>query len=88
MFLYEHKHIGGFSSLTFNKYVFILKLKLSKTNRLIIDAYKPPSINDITFISEIRNILTFDWSLHDEILLMEDFNLALNDLKLYELIVF
>ena len=88
MFLYEHKHIGGFSNLTFNKYVFILKLKLSKTNRLIIDAYKPPSINDITFISEIRNILTFDWSLHDEILLMEDFNLALNDLKLYELIVF
>ena len=42
--------------------ILVLELKLSKTNWLIIGSYKPPSLKDITFTSEIRNILTFYFS--------------------------
>ena len=49
-------------------------LKLLKTNWLIIGTNKPPSLSDITFTSEIKNVLTFYWSTHDNILLMGDFN--------------
>ena len=54
----------------------------TKTYWPVIAAYKSQSVNDITFTSEIRNVLTFD-----EILLIEDFNLTPNNSKLYELIV-
>ena len=49
-------------------------LKLLKTNWLIIGTNKPPSLSDITFTSEIKNVLTFYWSTPDNILLMSDFN--------------
>ena len=49
-------------------------LKLLKTNWLIIGINKPPSLSDITFTSEIKNVLTFYWSTIDNILLMSDFN--------------
>ena len=49
-------------------------LKLLKTNWLIIGTNKPPSLSNITFTSEIKNVLTFYWSTHDNILLMGDFN--------------
>ena len=49
-------------------------LKLLKTNWLSIGINKPPSLSDITFTSEIKNVLTFYWSTHDNILLMGDFN--------------
>ena len=49
-------------------------LKLLKSNWLIIGTNKPPSLSDITFTSEIKNVLTFYWSTHDNILLMADFN--------------
>ena len=49
-------------------------LKLLKTNWLIIGTNKPPSLSDIIFKSEIKNVLTFYWSTHDNILLMGDFN--------------
>ena len=49
-------------------------LKLLKTNWLIIGTNKPPSLSDIIFTSEIKNVLTFYWSTHDNILLMGDFN--------------
>ena len=49
-------------------------LKLLKTNWLIIGTNKPPSLSDITFTSEIKNVLIFYWSTHDNILLMGDFN--------------
>ena len=48
-------------------------LKLLKTNWLIIGTNKPPSLSDITFTSEIKNVLTLYWSTHDNILLMGDF---------------
>ena len=54
--------------------ILALELKLSKTNWLIIGTYKPLSLSDITFTSEIKNILTFYRSTHDNILLMGDFN--------------
>ena len=38
--------------------ILALKLKISKTNRLIISTYKPPSLN-VTFSSEIKNIVKF-----------------------------
>ena len=49
-------------------------LKLLESNWLIIATNKPPSLSDITFTSEIKNVLTFYWSTHDNILLMGDFN--------------
>ena len=49
-------------------------LELLETNWLIIGTNKPPYQNDITFTSEIKNILTFYWSTHYNILLMGDFN--------------
>ena len=49
-------------------------LKLLKTIWLIIGSNKPPSLSDITFTSEIKNVLTFYWSTIDNILLMSDFN--------------
>ena len=63
-----------------------LELKLSKANWLIIGTCKPPSLSDITFTSKIKNILTFYWSTHDNILLMGDFNMTLDDPNFNELI--
>ena len=39
--------------------ILVLELKLSKTNRLVIGIYKPPSLSNIAFTSEISNFLTF-----------------------------
>ena len=50
--------------------ILVLELNLSKNNWLVIGTYKPPSLSDTGFISEISNILTFYWSTHDNILLM------------------
>ena len=47
---------------------------------------KPPSLNDITFTSEVRNILTLYCSSHDNILLMGDFNMTPKNPRLNELI--
>ena len=44
--------------------ILVLELKLSKTKRLVIGIYKPPSLSDIVFTSEISNILTFYQSTH------------------------
>ena len=49
-------------------------LKLLKTKWVIIGTNKSPSLSDITFTSEIKNVLTFYWSTHDNILLMGDFS--------------
>ena len=59
-------------------------MKLSKTNWLVISTYKPPSLNDIAFTSEISNVLTFYRSTHDNILLIGHFNP--NNPKLSDLI--
>ena len=64
----------------------VLELKLSKTNWLVICTYKPLSLSDIAFTSEISNILTFYRSIHDNILLMGDFSMTPNNPKLSELI--
>ena len=55
--------------------ILVSELKLSKTDWLVIGTYKSPSLSDIAFTSEISNILTFYWSIHDNILLMGDFNM-------------
>ena len=65
--------------------ILVLELKLSKTNWLVIGTYKPASLSDIAFTSEISNILTFYRSTHDNILLMGDFNITPNNPKLSEL---
>ena len=49
-------------------------LKLLKTNWLIIGTNKPTSLSDITCTSEIKNVLTFHWPTHENILLMSGFN--------------
>ena len=69
-----------------NLEILVLELKLSKTNWLVIGTYKPPSLSDIAFTSEISNILTFYRSTHDNILLMGDLNMTPNNPKLSELI--
>ena len=69
-----------------NPEILVLELKLSKTNWLVIGTYKPPSLSDIAFTSEISNILTFCRSTHDNILLMGDFNMTPNNPKLSEFI--
>ena len=61
-------------------------LELWKINWLLIGTYEPPSLSDITFTSEIKNILTFYWSTHDNILLMGDFNVTLDNPNFNELI--
>ena len=66
--------------------ILVLELKLSKTNWLVIGTYKPPSLSDIAFTSEISNILTFYRSKHDNILFMGDFNITPNNPKLGEFI--
>ena len=52
----------------------------------MISTYKPPSLSDIAFTSEISNILTFYQSTHGNIVLMGDFNMTLNNPKLSQLI--
>ena len=47
-----------------------LELKLLKMNWLIVGTYKPPSLSDLTFTSEVKNILTFYRSTHNNILLL------------------
>ena len=59
--------------------ILALELKLPKTSYLIIGTYKLPSLCDITFTSEIKNILTFYLSTHDNLLLMSDFNMTLDN---------
>ena len=49
-------------------------LKLLKSNWLNIGTNKPPSLSDIICTSEIKNVLTFYWSTHEDILLMSGFN--------------
>ena len=66
--------------------ILVLKQKLSKTNWLVIGTYKPPSLGDIAFTSQIINTLTFYRSIHDNILLMGDFNMTPNNPKLRDLI--
>ena len=66
--------------------ILVLELKLPKTNWLVIGTYKPPSLSNIVFTSKISNIPTFYRSTHDNILLMGDFNMTPNNLKLSELI--
>ena len=67
-------------------YVREKKCKAETLIRVIEFTYKPPSLSDIAFTSEIRDILTFYWSTHDNILLMGDFNMTPNNPKLSELI--
>ena len=66
--------------------ILVLELKFLKTNWLVIGTYKPPSLSDIVFTSEISNILTFYRSTHDNILLMGAVNMTPNNPKLSELI--
>ena len=66
--------------------ILVLELKLSKTNWLVIDAYKLPPLSDIAFTSKFSNSLTLCWSIHDKILFISDFNMTPNDPKLSELI--
>ena len=56
--------------------ILALELKLSKTNGLIIGTCKPPSLSDITFTSEIKNILTFYWLTSSNNLLIGDFKMS------------
>ena len=63
-----------------------LELKLLKMNWLIVGTYKPPSLSDLTFTSEVKNILTFYRSTHNNILLMGDFNMTLDNPNFNELI--
>ena len=56
--------------------ILALELKLSKTSGLIIGTCKPPSLSDITFTSEIKNILTFYWLTSSDNLLMGDFKMS------------
>ena len=69
-----------------NLEILVLELKLSKTNWLVNGTYKPPSLSDIAFTSEISNILTFYRSTHDNIFHMGGFNMTPNNPKLSELI--
>ena len=62
--------------------ILALELKLSKTNWLIIGTYRPPSLSDVTFTLEIKNILTFYRSTHDNILLMGNFNMILSIIQI------
>ena len=57
-----------------------------KLNWLVIGTYKPPSLGDNAFTSEISNIITVYRSTHGNILLMGDFNMTPNNPKLIELI--
>ena len=59
--------------------ILALELKLLKTNWLIIGTYKRPSLSDIIFTIEIKNILTFYRSTHGNILIMGDFDMALDN---------
>ena len=65
-----------------NLEILVLELKPSKTNRLVIGTYKPPSLSDIAFKHKISSILTFFWSTYGNILLMVDFNMTPNNPKL------
>ena len=47
---------------------------------------KVQPLSDTTFTSEIKNILTFCWSTHDNILLMGDLNMTLDNPNFHELI--
>ena len=55
-------------------------------NWLIVGTYKPPSLSDLTFTSEVKNILTFYRSTHNNISLMGDFNMTFDNPDFYELI--
>ena len=59
--------------------ILVLESKLSKTNWLFIGTYKPPSLSDIAFTSEISSILTFYRSTHDNVFFMSNFNMTPND---------
>ena len=62
-----------------NLEILVLELKPSKTNWLAIGTYKPPSLSDIAFTSEISSILTFYRSTHDNVFFMSNFNMTPND---------
>ena len=51
--------------------ILVLEMKLSKINWLIIGTYKPSSLNNFTFTSEITNIRTLYWSSDENISLIK-----------------
>ena len=53
---------------------------------IIIGTYKSPSLSETIFTSEIKSILTFYWSIHNNMLLMGDFNTILESPNFNELI--
>ena len=50
--------------------ILVLEFKLSKTNWLVLGTYKPPSLSENAFTSQITNILTFYLSTPGNILLI------------------
>ena len=50
---------------------------MKNVNNFQIEKVQP--LNDITFTSEIENILTFCWSTHDNILLMGHLDMTLDN---------
>ena len=63
----------------------IFELKLSKSNWLVTSTYKPPYLNDIISISEVKKILTYCKSTHKNILLITEFNMTPSNSNLVDL---
>ena len=59
-------------------------MRMKNVSNFQIAKFQP--LSDIAFTSEIKNILTFYWSTHDNILLMGDLNMTLDNPNFNELI--
>ena len=62
-----------------------LELRLLNSKWLILGTYKPPSQNEPTYVSEIQKLLTYYRSSHDNILLLEDFNMSFSNKNMNDL---
>ena len=59
-------------------------MRMKNVNDFQIAKVQP--LSDITFTADIKNILTFYWSTHDNILLIVDLNMTLDNPNFNELI--
>ena len=87
MFLRKDRNINkGISGKLINPYDFsegseikVLEFSISNKKWLLPGNYKPPSQNEYSFINEIKLALNFFSSSYENFLLLDDFNLSIEN---------
>ena len=62
--------------------ILTLEINLGKEKLLIFGTYKPPNINNISFLNELYNAITFNSTLYKNCVLLGDLNIVQDNTQL------